>query len=55
MKIISTTDGKFIGREVIDKTHVDLDDYEFIPDRIVEITPGIWRLSNTNYVIDVQE
>lgn len=55
MKIISTTDGKFIGKEIINKNNINLNGYKFIPDKITLISPGVWRLSNTNYVIDVQE
>ena len=56
MKIIATTDGKYVGSE-IDIEHIPItlgDGVLFVPDHIITIPNGK-RLYNTNYVIDVQE
>ena len=56
MKIIDTTDNKYVGHEIdINARPILLGDTEFYPDKVVQIGEGIWRLYNTNYVIDVQE
>jgi hypothetical protein len=57
LEIITTTDGRFIGH-VIDTTPrpIVLDAADlFWPDRIWQIAPGVWRLANSNYVIDAKE
>jgi hypothetical protein len=54
MKIIYTTDGKYIGQD-FDIEHPMLGNTPFHPDKIIRIDAWTWRLSNTNYVIDVKE
>jgi hypothetical protein len=52
IKIIDTTDGKFIGK-VIDETikEIQLNDSIFIPDFIKQISSTEFILYNNNYVI----
>jgi hypothetical protein len=57
LKIITTTDGKFVGH-LIDKDARPIAlraDVLFTPDKVVKISDTMWRLSSSNYVIDAQE
>lgn len=54
-QIIATTDGKFIGMEVDPSLPLILDGVEFVPDKIIPISEGVYRYANSNYVIDVKE
>jgi hypothetical protein len=57
LEIISTTDGRFIGRTIdTDPRPIVLDATDvFWPDRIWQIGPGLWRLANSSYIIDGTE
>ena len=54
-KIISTTDGKFVGMEFDPSQPIILDGSEFMPDKVQNFPDGTSRYSNSSYVIDVQE
>lgn len=55
-EIINTTDGHFIGLRIDIATRpIVLKDTEFFPDRVVQISAGVIRLSNPNYIIDAKE
>ena len=57
LEIIVTTDGQHLGR-VIDAAERPItlsDDEVFNADCIVQIGPKMWRLRNSNYVIDAKE
>lgn len=57
LEIITTTDGRHVGRQ-FDSTdrpiHLDADE-DFMPDRVWQIAPGMWRLANSSYIIDAKE
>jgi hypothetical protein len=57
LEILNTTDGRHIG-VIIESTARPLvlsDDEDFHPDLVREISSGVWRLSNPNYVVDARE
>lgn len=57
LKIIETTDNNHVG-VVIDTSHSTIqlsDDTTFSDYTIRPISPGVYRLFNTNYVIDAKE
>lgn len=56
IKIISTTDGHFVGQEAKWlKTHVVLSNGIKIPvDRVIDIPEG-FRFVNSNYIIDAKK
>lgn len=57
IQIISSTDGKYLGKVITDNFPVMLDDYtEFNPDKVgMKIGGVITRYYNSNYSIDTQE
>lgn len=55
MKIIDSTDGKFIGMNVDMNLPIMFLGAEFVPDKIENIPNGAIRLSNSNYIIDLVE
>lgn len=55
MQIIGSTDGKFIGQVFDPHQPLVLNGSQFIPDRVVRVSVGIFRFSNSSYVIDVKE
>lgn len=55
MQIIVTTDGKFVGLVFSRAAALVLNGTVFSPDRVVELSPGVFRFSNSSYVIDAQE
>ena len=55
MKIIDTTDGKFIGLNVDLDDAIELGDFVFVPDKKAQLANGVTRLSNSNYVMDLVE
>jgi hypothetical protein len=55
MQIVSTTDGRFIGREFDPDKPMVFDGFSFYPDKVQAQPDGSLRLSNSNYVIDAQE
>jgi len=56
LEIISTTDDRYIGTVINTADwQVELGDRVFVPDRVWSISVGLWRLANSNYVIDAQE
>ena len=54
-QIITTTDGQFVGKVFTEFQQVVLNGAEFEPDKIVPLGDGVYRVSNSNYVIDVKE
>jgi hypothetical protein len=57
LEIIATTDGRYIGATfdpAARPIHLAID-RDFTPDRVWQIAPGVWRLANSNYVIDAKE
>jgi len=55
MKIIDTTDGKFIGVNVEIADVIELGEFVFVPDQVKVLPNGVTRLSNSSYVIDLVE
>jgi len=56
LEIITTTDGRHVGLRInTGNWTVNLGDTAFTPDRVWSIGVGLWRLANSNYVIDAQE
>jgi hypothetical protein len=54
--IVASTDNKFLGVDVAIGGPITLGDFEFIPDNPpISLGDGAWRLSNSNYSIDIQE
>lgn len=54
-QIISTTDGCYIGVVLDVDAPINLDGFVFAPDKITALPDGTYRLSNSNYVIDVKD
>jgi hypothetical protein len=53
LKIISTTDGRFLGQDIEEASvPIHLGDYDFVPDNVQDIGDGITCISNSNYVIN---
>lgn len=50
-KVLSTTDGQFIGHEITFDEGLP----GFLPEKLQEVAAGLWRLSNSNYVVDAEE
>jgi hypothetical protein len=56
LKIISTTDGRFIGTEFEPVFPLLLgDDFGFSPDKAVPLSAVSTRFFNSNYCIDAEE
>jgi hypothetical protein len=56
LEIISTTDDQNIGLIIDTTEHIVLSNgFTFSPDRTIQTAPTIWRLFNSNYVIDAKE
>lgn len=55
MQIIGSTDGKFIGRVFDPEQPLVLNGVVFVADRVAQVSNGVFRFSNSNYVIDVKE
>lgn len=54
--ILTTSDGRFLGREFEDNFPIMLGDYKFLPDFApILISDKIWRFYNSNYSIDAKE
>lgn len=54
-QIISTTDGRYIGVVLDVDAPINLDGFVFVPDKTTALPDGTYRLSNSNYVIDVKD
>lgn len=54
IQIIATTDGRFIGKIIDINESIILDGFIFVPDKIQNVD-GLYRLSNSSYVIDAKE
>ena len=54
IQIIATTDGRFIGKIIDINESIILDGFIFVPDKIQNVD-GLYRLSNSGYVIDAKE
>jgi len=56
LKIINTTDDQNIGLIIDTAAPIVLaNGSTFIPDRTIQTAPDVWRLFNSNYVIDAKE
>ncbi len=57
LDIVTTTDGRYIGQRIDTQSpQIALgNDRVFVPDRIWCIGDRLWRLANSNYVIDATE
>lgn len=57
LEVINTTDGRHIGHR-FDNTDRAIrlsSDEWFAPDRTWLIAPNMWRLANSNYILDAKE
>lgn len=55
LEIIATTDDQNIGMKIETTEDIVLSNGEvFVPDRIIIISTNMWRLYNSNYVIDAK-
>jgi hypothetical protein len=55
MQIIGSTDGKFIGLVFDPEQPLILNGAVFVADQVDRVSVGIFRFSNSSYVIDVKE
>jgi hypothetical protein len=56
LEIITTTDDQNIGLHIDTSAPIVLGNGAvFAPDRIIQTAPTVWRLFNSNYVIDAKE
>jgi hypothetical protein len=53
-QITETTDGRFVGLIFDEKKPLLLDGATFNPDTVQDFKDGTYRLSNSNYVIDIK-
>ena len=51
LKILSSTDGKFIGVTFDDEQPIILDSFEFKPTETKDIGDGLIQVGNSNYVV----
>jgi hypothetical protein len=55
LKIIASTDNRFLGIEVEDEFPLNLNDYLFMPAYApIKLSDTEWRFYNSNYSIDTQ-
>lgn len=54
IQIIATTDGRFVGKILDINEPIVLDGFVFVPDKTQQ-HDGLYRLSNSSYVIDAKE
>jgi len=55
MQVVTTTDGRFVGRLFDPAEPMIFDGFRFVPDKVAVQPDGLVRLSNSNYVIDAKE
>ena len=55
LKIVSSTDGKFIGVTFDDEQPIILDSFEFKPTETKDIGEGLIQLSNSNYIVITEQ
>lgn len=56
LEITTTTDDQNIGLHIDTLAPIVLGNGSvFTPDRIIQTAPTVWRLFNSNYVIDAKE
>lgn len=51
LKVLSSTDGQFLGMKFDDEQPIVFKGFEFKPTKIEAAADGITRFSNSNYVI----
>ena len=52
LKIQSTTDGKFIGNEIVwDGASVQINGFTYEPHEVTELGNGFWQIHNSNYSV----
>jgi hypothetical protein len=58
LEIVASTDGKHIGVVIPDANARPIrlaPDRTFYPERVLQVSPGVWRLANPSYVVDAKE
>ena len=56
LKIYATTDGKFVGKEIVwDGVSLQLNGFTFEPHQVLDLGGGLWRIHNSNYSIDAKD
>ncbi len=56
VQIIETTDGKYIGLIAdTDKPMISPDGIEFHPAKVQDLGNGLYRFSNSNYIIEAKD
>jgi len=55
LKIVSSTDKKFIGVTFDSEQPIILDSFEFKPTEIKDIGDGLMQISNSNYVVVAEQ
>lgn len=56
LKIHTTTDGKFVGKEIVwDGVLLRLNGFTYEPHQVTSLGAGLWRIHNSNYSIDAIE
>jgi hypothetical protein len=56
LRIFATTDGKFVGREIIwDGVSLQLNGFTYEAHQVLDLGGGFWRIHNSNYSIDAKE
>jgi hypothetical protein len=53
IRVLATTDGKYIGMLIDETQPIIVEGVEFIPTYIQDLGNGYFRYSNSNYVADV--
>jgi len=54
-RIISTTDGNFVGTVFDNELPITLNGETFAPDKVLEISATVTRYANSSYVLDAEE
>jgi hypothetical protein len=56
LRIYATTDGKFVGREIIwDGVSLQLNGFTYEAHQVIDLGGGLWRIHNSNYSVDAME
>ena len=56
LKIYATTDGKFVGKEIVwNGVSLKLNGFTYEPHEVTNLGAGLWRIHNSNYSADAKE
>jgi hypothetical protein len=56
LKIYATTDGKFVGKEIVwNGVSLQLNGFTYDPHEVTNLGAGLWRIHNSNYSADAKE